>query len=300
VELLRETGASAVVHLAFVVDPLRAGVLDLERMWRINVAGTARVVEAVAEVNRRGGGIKKFIFPSSVSVYGPDVPAPIREDAPHQARHLAYAVHKKEADEVVRLRAASLGDCSTYVLRPSIFVGPTVENYMVGVLRGNALGRGSMGMWLRRRGARLPLLLPFGSEYHNKRFQFLHVDDMARLIHFILCRQERGLEVWVMNVAGRGGPLTIREGTEIAGARTLRLPGRGLCRLVVRLMWTAGISSVPPEAFAYMTGQYVMDTRRLQVFLGGEYEQVIRHTCAEALETCFAAKSDAALTAASA
>src|SRR5215470_6571490 len=40
-ELLRDTHAYAVVHLAFVIDPVRAGVLDVDRMWQINVAGTA-------------------------------------------------------------------------------------------------------------------------------------------------------------------------------------------------------------------------------------------------------------------
>jgi nucleoside-diphosphate-sugar epimerase len=42
--LLRETRPVAVIHLAFVLDPVRTGVLDLDRMWRINVAGTARVI----------------------------------------------------------------------------------------------------------------------------------------------------------------------------------------------------------------------------------------------------------------
>src|SRR5258708_37062880 len=39
-ELLRDTRPAAVVHLAFVIDPVRTGVLDTERMWQINVAGT--------------------------------------------------------------------------------------------------------------------------------------------------------------------------------------------------------------------------------------------------------------------
>src|SRR5258707_8145889 len=39
--LLRESGAVAVVHLAFVIDQVRSGVLDVDRMWHINVAGTA-------------------------------------------------------------------------------------------------------------------------------------------------------------------------------------------------------------------------------------------------------------------
>ena len=38
--MLRELQPVSVVHLAFVIDPQRSGVLDVDRMWRINVAGT--------------------------------------------------------------------------------------------------------------------------------------------------------------------------------------------------------------------------------------------------------------------
>src|SRR5713101_9672443 len=61
--LLRDCQPSAVVHLAFVLDPVRTGVLDLNRMWHINVAGTARVLEAVTEANRDDATVRKFIFP---------------------------------------------------------------------------------------------------------------------------------------------------------------------------------------------------------------------------------------------
>src|ERR1700692_1086259 len=81
-ELLRDSRPVSVVHLAFVIDPVRTGVLDTERMWQINVAGTARVMEAITEANRTTDfGIKKFIFPSSVSAYGPNLPAPAAEES---------------------------------------------------------------------------------------------------------------------------------------------------------------------------------------------------------------------------
>jgi len=92
--LLRESGASAVIHLAFVLDPVRTGVLDLDRMWQINVAGTARVMEAITEANRRDAMVSKFIFPSSVSVYGPDLPNPVSEEYTLGAHTLPYAIHK--------------------------------------------------------------------------------------------------------------------------------------------------------------------------------------------------------------
>ncbi len=289
VDLCRQVRPDAVVHLAFVIDPLRTGILDVDRMWQINVAGTARVMEAISVYNRDGGAITKFVFPSSVSAYGPDLPDAVSEDHPLGAHTLPYAMHKQESDEVVRLRAASLGACTTYLLRPHIFTGATMKNYLVGALRGHPGGRGRLAAYLRDKGRRLPLLLPRGDAYLARRFQFLHVDDMARLIAAILRRPDRSQHgTIVLNVAGRGDPVTLERAARIAKQKVVRLPSRMLCRWTLELLWALGISDVPPDALPYMIGSYVMDTRRLRAFLGPEYEQVIRYTCEQALADSFA------------
>ena len=288
VELLRTSGAFAVVHLAFVIDPVRTGVLDRQRMWQINVAGTARVMEAIAEVNRGGGAVRKFVFPSSVSVYGPELPGPVDEEHPLGAHTLPYAIHKQESDEAVRLRAPALAGCTTYLLRPHIYAGASMQNYLVGALRGTPGGKSRIAGWLRRKGMRLPLVLPRGESYLAQRFQFVHVDDVARLIAFILRRPEPYPDLIVLNVAGRGDPMTLEQCIRIARQKIVRLPGVSLCRVALRWMWKLGISSVPPEALPYMIGSYLVDTRRLRGFLGSEYEQVIRYTVEEALRDSFA------------
>jgi len=86
--LLRESRAEAVIHLAFILDTVRAGVLDLDRMWHINVAGTARVMEAITEANHEETIVRKFVFPSSVSVYGSDLTGPATEEHPLGAHTL--------------------------------------------------------------------------------------------------------------------------------------------------------------------------------------------------------------------
>src|SRR4030088_629158 len=188
-ELLRDTKPYGVVHLAFVLDPVRTGVLDVERMWQINVAGTARVMEAVTEANRSDEGtIKQFIFPSSVAAYGPSLPAPATEDSPLAAHTLPYAVHKKQADEVVRQRSPALRGCSVYILRPHIFAGATMENYMMGAFHGTPNGTGARAEKMRSEGKRLPCMLPMGQKYLDNKLQFVHVDDEARLIAHILGR----------------------------------------------------------------------------------------------------------------
>ncbi len=160
--LLRESRAEAVIHLAFILDPVRAGVLDLDRMWHINVAGTARVMEAITEANHEETIVRKFIFPSSVSVYGSDLTAPATEEHPLGAHTLPYAMHKMECDKVVQQRAPALRGCSAYMLRPHIFAGASVENYMVGAFRGTPGGRSDRAARMRSRGKRLPCLLPSG------------------------------------------------------------------------------------------------------------------------------------------
>ncbi len=289
VRLLRESGAEAVVHLAFVIDHLLTGITDRSRIWQINVAGTARLMEAIAEVNRHGGNVRKFIYPSSVSVYGPDAPPFVDEDAPLKAHTLAYAVQKAESDRVLRLRAGSMGNCRTYLLRPHIFAGASVENYLVNAIRGRAYGNGKLAARLKRKQKRLPLLLPYGESYPQKLLQFVHVDDMARLIAWLLQKpspDESG--VVVLNVAGSGKPISIAQCAEIAQARIVKLPTRWLCAKVMELGWRWGISSVPPDAFPYMCSSYTMNTKRLRDLLGSDYNKVIRYSIEAALQDSFA------------
>lgn len=286
VKLLRETKAFAVVHLAFVIDPMRTGVTDVDSMWRINVAGTGRVMEAIAEVNRLHGGIRKFVFPSSVSAYGPETPPFVSEDFPLGAHTLAYAIHKKESDEVVRYRADSLGECNTYILRPHIYTGATVQNYLVGVLRGTPLGKGKWGERLRQRNIRLPLLIPFGKPAGEKLFQFVHVDDVARLLAYIVHIDKDVPGVDVLNVAGRGDAVTIEQAAQMANAKVIRAP-RWVATAILKLLWNIGVSSIPADALPYMIGSYTMDTTRLKKFLGRDYERVIQYTIKDALADSF-------------
>jgi len=286
IELLRATGASSVVHLAFILDPMKSGVLDVERMWQINVAGTARVMEAISVVNRTGGSVNQFIFSSSVSAYGSETPGPVKEDAPLRAHTLPYAVHKRESDEVVRYRAQSLGDCRVYILRPHIFSGASMQNYMVGALRGTPLGKSKRAARMRAAGKRLPLMLPLGKKYLEKQFQFVHVDDIARLLVYLLHRPQTDPPMTILNVAGRGESVSIQRCAEIANAQVKRVP-RAVCRPILGALWKWGISSIPPAALPYMIGSYTMDTTRLQVLLGENYSKVIQYTIEDALRDSF-------------
>ncbi len=281
--LLREVQPASVVHLAFVIDPQRSGVLDVDRMWQINVAGTARVMEAITEANRNTThAIRQFVFLSSVSAYGSDLRTAVAEDAPLAAHTLPYAIHKKESDLVVQHRAPALRGCGVFVLRPHIFAGATVENYLMGAFRGTPNGKSRRAARMRQSSERLPCMLPYGQRYLDNKIQFIHVDDMARLIAWILKREPEAQRLTILNVAGRGDPLTFAQCIELAHAKLWRVPGQWSMRQVLRLLWSWNISAIPPDAVPYMTGQYIMNTDRLKKFLGQDYERVIAKTNQEA------------------
>jgi nucleoside-diphosphate-sugar epimerase len=292
--LLREARPVAVLHLAFVLDPVRSGVFDVERMWQINVAGTARVMEAITEANRDDSIVRRFLFPSSVAVYGPDLPQPATEDSPLGAHTLPYAIHKMEADRVVQQRAPALRSCSVYMLRPHIFAGASVENYMLGAFRGTPNGVAKRASRMRDQGKRLPCMLPYGEQYLANRIQFVHVDDMARLLaHIVQETEPESQRLTVLNVAGRGEPLSFAGCISMAHAKLWRVPGKWAFRTVLQSLWKLGISAIPPQAMPYMTGEYIMNTDRLQKFLGADYEKVIRYTVADAFADSFVAEASA-------
>jgi nucleoside-diphosphate-sugar epimerase len=286
--LLREVQPASVVHLAFVIDPQRTGVIDVDRMWRINVAGTARLMEAIAEANRNtASAIRQFIFLSSVSAYGSDLPQPVTEDAPLGGHTLPYAIHKKESDLVVQQRAPSLRGCGVFILRPHIIAGATVENYLMGAFRGTPNGKGRRAARMRESGKRLPCMLPYGQKYLDNKIQFVHVDDMARLIAWILTREPEAQRLTILNVAGRGDALTFAQCIEMAHAKLLRVPGLWTMRRVLQFLWDWKVSAIPPDAVPYMTGEYIMNTERLKHFLGNDYAQVIQKSNAEAFADSF-------------
>jgi nucleoside-diphosphate-sugar epimerase len=289
-QLLREVRPVAVVHLAFVMDAVRTGILDRDRMWQINVAGTARVMEAVTEANREWPMVEKFIFMSSVSAYGPALSSPATEETPLAARTYIYGVHKMEADRVVQQRAPALRGCSVYILRPHIFAAASIQNYFMEAFRGIPGGSSKRAARMRERGTRLPCMLPSGEKYLRHRIQFVHIDDVARLIAFILHKTEpESQRLTVLNVAGRGGPLTYDQCIRLANAKLLRVPTEQLFGLILKFFWAMKLSTIPPDVAPYMTSDTVMDTSRVQAFLGYEYEHVIRHPIADAFSECFRA-----------
>jgi len=131
--------------------------------------------------------------------------------------------------------------------------------------------------------------LPYGQNYLDNKIQFVHVDDMARLLAWILKRDPEARRLTILNVAGRGESLTFGRCIDMAHAKLVRVPGKLAMRIVLQFLWKQGISAIPPEAVPYMTGQYIMNCDRLKKFLGEDYEKVIRYSIVDAFADSFKA-----------
>jgi nucleoside-diphosphate-sugar epimerase len=246
------------------------------------------VLEAVTEANREWPMVEKFIFMSSVSAYGPALSTPATEETPLAAHTYMYGVHKMEADRVVQQRAPALRGCSVYILRPHIFAGASIDNYFMEAFRGIPGGSSKRAARMREQGKRLPCMLPSGNKYLQNRVQFVHIDDVARLVAFILNKNEpEGRRLTILNVAGCGGPMTYEQCVRLANAKLTCVPTEKLFALVLRLLWLMKLSTIPPDVAPYMTSDMVMDTSRLGEFLGSDYGKVLRFPIADAFADCF-------------
>ncbi len=281
--LIRSTRVRQVVHLAFVLDPTRTGALERQRQWEINVRGTSQLLDALERVNRDQRQVDFFLYLSSVTSYGPTLPGPVDEDFPQQPHTYTYALHKKETEDLCRARHPRLNGCAMTIVRGHIFLGPKVDNFIVRSLQGRPGHRTPLGRWVERRGWKLPLLLPRGPEYDGL-YQFMHIEDAARLMVW-LCRHYEPGKLLILNAQGRGSPMTAADIGRVGRVPVWRLPSYKFVGYLYRLFWWLGVSPVPPEAYPYFAGSYVMNTERLERLLGAEYPEIVRHTTEEAMRS---------------
>lgn len=270
----------AVIHLAFVIDPVRTGIVDVDRMWQVNVAATQHLLDAIAERNHDTTHVRLFVFPSSVSAYGPDLLDRVREDAPLKAHTLPYAIHKRESDLICQQMFGRLGGCAMYIYRPHIYGGASVDNYILRAIRGRASGRGWLARLFDRRGWKVHALLPKGSE--GGLLQFVHVDDVARILLWTLKNFRPG-ELQIFNLAGSGPTISFGECVRLAKTPVIRLGSVKQIERVLKFFWKIGLSGVPAESIPYYLTTYTMDTSRLEAALGTERDRIIRFTAREAL-----------------
>jgi UDP-glucose 4-epimerase len=198
-------GADAVVHLAWEIQPSR----DRQRLWRTNVLGTRRVLDAAG-----AAGVPRIVAASSIAAYGPG-PKDRLVDESWPCDGIAtstYSVHKARlerqleqhaerypATRVIRLRPALIFQRSSASEQRRLFAGPFVPGALL-------------------RSGRLPLL----PDIAGLRFQAVHTADIAEAYRLVLLADDaRG----AYNVAAEP-VLDMASIARERHARTLRIPRR--------------------------------------------------------------------------
>ncbi len=119
-------GAATVFHCAAVIGEGRDAA-ESERILRVNVEGTGNLLAAAEGRSRR------FVFLSSIAVYGPDDLDAATEDAPLIPAG-PYSKSKIEGERLVSLHAGK-GRFDAVILRPCQVYGPGDKSFLPRILR---------------------------------------------------------------------------------------------------------------------------------------------------------------------
>jgi len=99
---MRDTGAEVVMHFAALAS-VPQSVRDPESYWRINVAGTKSVLDAM-----RDADVDRLIFSSTAATYAFDAEMPLTEDSPQQPQ-TPYGTTKLACETMIREYGAAYG-----------------------------------------------------------------------------------------------------------------------------------------------------------------------------------------------
>lgn len=228
-------GCDAVVHLAARAHVMKDRVADrLTLFRRINRDGAVRLAEQAA-----AGGVKRFVFVSSIKVNGEGTPQdrPFRaDDSPAPVD--PYGVSKAEAEAALADVASRTG-LSLAVVRPPLVHGPGAKGNLAALLKVLCLG----------------LPLPLGAV--DNRRSLVGVDNLADALAFLVERDTQGC-------------FLVRDGDDISTAQLIRLLADGMgisARLVPvppTLLRLAGTVTGKRAAVDRLIGSLVVDDAPLR------------------------------------
>lgn len=218
-------GCDAVVHLAWVVTPLKSEA----ETAAINLGGTQNLLDAMAET-----GCPRLVFSSSVLAYGavPGHPPLLREDDERrpEPEHF-YAAHKKAAEDMILAAAPD-----SVVVRAGIIAGRDVDNLIFRFFSSPAL----------------PVPDPERAQ------QFVHTDDVARFTADAVAGKGSG----PVNITGDGS-ITMREIAHLMGHPVFTVPEKAL-RVGVSAAWKFQAAELTPAEMGALLYMPIVDTTRLR------------------------------------
>ena len=231
-DIIQRDSVTTVVHLAYVVAPIR----DTALMEDINEQGTRAVLEAC-----RRGRVRHLIYTSSMAAYGlhRDNDTPLTEASPLRGNEdFTYARTKKRIEAMVARFAGDNPDVAVTVVRPSFIVGPGCTDPLATHLQKKIV------------------LLP----RRTRPFQFVHRTDVTNiLMHFIRTRQRGTYNV------GAEGTITFKTMVRTLGNIRIGLSWPGIY-LFNELAWRLHlgfVTEVPSSALRFLVHPCVMSAEKL-------------------------------------
>jgi UDP-glucose 4-epimerase len=255
-DLFEREQPDAVVHLAFVLNPIR----DEHTMYDIDVNGTQNVLDAAS-----AAGVQQLLVASSTTAYGafPDNPVPMTEEQPVRGLPAyEYARDKTEIDRLCQLWAAQHPDRVMTIVRPTIVFGPNVDNYIV-------------RFWLTS--PFFPLL-----DGHDPDWQFVHEEDVVYAVSRLLGERRGG----IFNLTA-DGTLKLSEAAAMAGVKVRKMPLR-VYRRIAAAAWRLRLPNVeaPPGQIDFLLYPWIASNEKIKA----ELDWTPRYTSRETFEVTMRAK----------
>ncbi len=162
-----------VSHHAGVIEVVKS-IADPEPTFRTNVLGTVNLLQAAG----MAGTVKRFIFPSSYTVYGEPRKLPVNE-VTLIAPISPYGLSKTMAEEAIRFYGNLYGFAHMIFRYPNIY-GPGQDGT-------GAVGAVAIFAELMKRG-KAPVIFGDGSKTRD----YVHIEDIVRLNALALRTKESG------------------------------------------------------------------------------------------------------------
>jgi UDP-glucose 4-epimerase len=238
-------GADVVVHLAWVIQPSRS----IGTLYNINVSGSKRVFDAVAEAD-----VPALVYASSVGAYSPGPKSrTVDESWPTEGVATSfYSRHKAEVERLLNTFEVEHPDVRVVRLRPGLIfkreAGAEVRRFFAGPFLPSPLLRRS--------------LISIVPDIDRLRFQCVHSFDAGKAYYLATTKDVRG----AFNIA-TDPVVDPRMLARILDARPVKIAPR-LARAFTSLSWRGGLQPTPPGWFDLAMQSPLMDISRARTELG--------------------------------
>jgi UDP-glucose 4-epimerase len=241
------SGADAVVHLAWAIQPSR----DEAMTERINVEGSRRVFDAAAAAK-----VPALVYASSVGAYSPGPKErQVDESWPVEGIPTSfYSRHKAATEDLLDGLEARAPELRVVRLRPGLIFKSEAGSEIRRLFAGPFLP----GFLVRKQ------LVPLIPRVPRLRFQAVHSRDVGEAYRQAVVREVHG----AFNIAA-DPEIGIEELREFFGARSFPLPA-GALRAAADVTWKLRLQPSPPGWIDLALGVPMMDTSRARAELGWE------------------------------